>query len=574
MPAPGFQALILCGPGVSLNTFTSNPKDFPKALVPIANRPMVWYPLEWCYRLGITNILLITPLESSAALEAALSQNPHLTSLPAPKPDILAPEGLTQTTSTGEIFRLPQVQDAITGDFIVLPCDLVCELDGASLLEAWMIREAGLGGATGGITEEGRLLPMSVGGEKSGRRGGLGVWYQTKGEGSVKGEETDFIATTPLPEPIVPPPTGSLRPDLANLVYSVPTDTLNDITEAHKSFPVRHSLLRKHGRIKMLSTHRDAHIYFFPFWVLEMMKRNPRFDSVSEDVVGWWAKAGWQDGLGDKIGLRDIFEKWAGDSDNEDPLSSSGMLDERVNVAGMSSTCATAPATQDEPRRSSTTQLASRAGSATLIADTPKPRLTVPPILAYVHPYVENAPLIRRVDTAPLLLNISLALAKQPALDTVGRAFTPPYAHASKIAHPESIPQRCRVDTADSLLAENVTVEEKVNIKESVIGAGCKISEGARLLRCLLMEGCEVGENVQLTGCILGRRCRIEGGSGKGENRTVLKDCEVQEGHVVEWGTEAKDEKFMRFEGLSDEGEGFIVEDEELDDGAAGDFMA
>ncbi len=55
MPAPGFQALILCGPGVSLNTFTSNPKDFPKALVPIANRPMVWYPLEWCYRLGITS---------------------------------------------------------------------------------------------------------------------------------------------------------------------------------------------------------------------------------------------------------------------------------------------------------------------------------------------------------------------------------------------------------------------------------------------------------------------------------------------------------------------------------------
>lgn len=55
-PTTGFQALILCGPGVSLDTFTSNPKDFPKALVPIANRPMVWYPLEWCYRMGITSM--------------------------------------------------------------------------------------------------------------------------------------------------------------------------------------------------------------------------------------------------------------------------------------------------------------------------------------------------------------------------------------------------------------------------------------------------------------------------------------------------------------------------------------
>ncbi len=55
MPSTGFQAIILCGPGVSLNTFTANPEDFPKALVPIANRPMVWYPLDWCYRMGITS---------------------------------------------------------------------------------------------------------------------------------------------------------------------------------------------------------------------------------------------------------------------------------------------------------------------------------------------------------------------------------------------------------------------------------------------------------------------------------------------------------------------------------------
>lgn len=55
VPPAGFQALILCGPGASLNTFTSTPDEFPKALIPIANRPMVWYPLEWCYRMGITS---------------------------------------------------------------------------------------------------------------------------------------------------------------------------------------------------------------------------------------------------------------------------------------------------------------------------------------------------------------------------------------------------------------------------------------------------------------------------------------------------------------------------------------
>jgi translation initiation factor eIF-2B subunit gamma len=52
--APGLQALILCGPGSSFPTFTANPDENPKALLPIANRPMVWYPIDFCYRTGIT----------------------------------------------------------------------------------------------------------------------------------------------------------------------------------------------------------------------------------------------------------------------------------------------------------------------------------------------------------------------------------------------------------------------------------------------------------------------------------------------------------------------------------------
>ena len=51
---PGLQALILCGPGSSFPTFTANPDENPKAVLPIANRPMVWYPLDFCYRAGIT----------------------------------------------------------------------------------------------------------------------------------------------------------------------------------------------------------------------------------------------------------------------------------------------------------------------------------------------------------------------------------------------------------------------------------------------------------------------------------------------------------------------------------------
>ena len=275
----------------------------------------------------MADITVITPPESLEAIRTGISQNPHLTTLPSPRPDILAPRDLTHETSTGDLFRLPEVQSVIKGDFIVLPCDLVCELDGTALADAWMIEQGGLAGASGGLDAYGNKVAAGAGGEKLGRRGGLGVWYQTKGEDSKKGAETDFIATTPLPTPIVPAPADSLRRHIANLVYSVPTDTLNDITEENKTFPLRHSLLRQHARIKMLTTHRDAHIYFFPYWVIEMIKKNERFESISEEVLGWWAKAGWQEGLGDKLGLRQILQ---GDTQDED--MGSQLIEEDIDV--------------------------------------------------------------------------------------------------------------------------------------------------------------------------------------------------------------------------------------------------
>lgn len=488
------------------------------------------------------DITLITPAESAAPLETALAQNPHLTGLPAPKAQVLAPKDLTQTTGTGEIFRLPEVQKGITSDFVVLPCDLICELDGAALLQSWMVLEGGLGGATGGIVD-GVAANLSTGGEKSGRRGGLGVWYPTKGlEGvSTKGEETDFIATTPLPPSAVPSPEGSLRPNVEKLVLSIPTSTVKDITEEQKSFPIRHGLLKRHGRVKMKMSHRDAHIYFFPYWIKEMMRKNETFDSVAEDVLGWWAKAGWQDGLADKLGLRDVLQDGAATPDAEDMMMASSMNfgEEEVDLASMSSTSVRSKSAATHRRFSD--------AFASRVPDSAKPdadqKLTVPPILAYVQPaQSESSPqsLIRRVDTSALLLSISLRLAKLPSMNEAATTGTQAsaFAHQAKVAHADMIEKQSRVSEADSLVAENVTIQGRVNIKESVIGVGCTIGTGARLTRCLLMEGAVVGDYVTLTGCILGRRCKVEGGAPKDEDKTRLTDCEVQGGYVVEWGSE------------------------------------
>ncbi|KAK7423879.1 Translation initiation factor eIF-2B subunit gamma [Neonectria punicea] len=527
MPSTGLQALILCGPGSSFPTFTSNPDENPKALLPIANRPMVWYPIDFCYRMGVTDITLICPPTASAAIKTALNTNLYLTGLPLPRPDILAPADLDQNTGTADILRLPEVRDLITGDFVVLPCDLVCELGGEKLLQAWMVKSASLTD----LLDTSRLSN----GHRSLHSGGIGVWYDSKATTPVKKESTDFIATTPLPPSPITPPKGSLFQSLSNVVYSMPTDSLNDLTEDKKGLPIRHGLLRAHSRIRMFTNHRDAHIYIFPRWVLDFVKENDRLESIGEDVIGWWAKAGWQAGLAEKLQMRTVCGQGRVDDETEAPFDGTASPGDHSPVE--------ATASPDKALSGTGAEGTALGTSEQEYSATKAHKFEVPPILAYIHSSQGTASTIRRVDTAPLLLAISLQLAKLPSLEETGSESASPFAHARKIAYPEGVKPRTTITKQDSLIAENVTVEEKTSIKECVVGANSQINEGAKLSQCLLMEGVTIGKACKLTRCILGKRCVIGDGS-------VLTDCEVQENLLVEAKTEDKDNKLMSSEGL------------------------
>lgn len=468
---------------------------------------------------------MITPPSSFKAIEAALSQNPHLTSLPLPKADILAPDTLAQTSGTADVLRIPEVRNVINGDFIVLPCDIVCELAGESLLEAWMTMQRPSSSVSDRSSHQ--LNQDGLHGDTTSRKGALGVFFETKGEGSTKGEETDFIITATQIESQPPYPEGSLASHIHELAFSTTKDTLKDIVEESEFLPLRQSIGQKYPKMKILTTYRDAHIYIFPQWTLAMAEKNSTIESISEDLLGFWAKATWQRGLCEKLGLREVLHP-----EMNSQVDEQGKLDKgSTDLEGLSST-------RVSPR--------SIGNSFEVGAETSKSsfdQLTIPPFLAYVHSRDLRAPLIRRVDTAALLLYVSLRLAKLEAIDDVGQQAASPLAHSSKIAYPAGVAQKTTINKADCLVADNVTVESKSIIKESVVGANCHIKSGAKLTRCVLMDGVVIGERCELTGCIIGRRAHVG-------SHSILVDCEVQGGNIVPDETDAKGEKFMVFEGL------------------------
>lgn len=568
--ATGFQAFILCGPGESLNPFNSNPKDFPKCLIPIANRPMVWYPLEWCHRMGISNIHLIISPESANALDAAVSQNPYLTSLPSPRPTLLAPSDLDLTTGTAEIFQLPEVQKAVVGDFVVLPCDLVCELAGTSLLESWM--------SLHGSSHNERGSQDS--------KGGLGVWYETKdaseGGVGVKKEETDFLATTPIPPVPAPGPiNSSLVPRIRNVTLSMPTDSLKDKMGDEQSLRVRTALLRRHGCVRMNVSHRDAHIYFLPYWVKSYLQRNDSFESIGEDVLGWWAKAGWQSGLAQKLCMDEALKPAKRRRSEPEPrneiddfdltqLSSTGIADLTIRDSGSDLQRSDAPfATRVQAEEDRPNGTSSRPSNKSI---------QVPPLLAYFHPShhvpastdapnqkqkqqkqqkhtpsSEQAPtpqppppLIRRTDTVPLLLSVSLYLAR---IGSILDQFPPsaksehPYLPTQQVHPTTTLPSQATIHTPTCLIDANVTLSPRITVRDSVVGANCSIASGARLHGCLLMDGCVIEEKVVLSGCVLGRHVKV----GKGAE---LRDVWAHEGFVVQEAAVVKGEILAGFEGV------------------------
>ncbi|CAG8899244.1 unnamed protein product [Penicillium egyptiacum] len=557
MPHAGpmdFQALILCGPGGSLNTFTSRPEEYPKCLIQVANRPMVFYAIDYCRRSGVTgkskssccldplkrvwlvnyipDITLITPPLSFSPLRTALDQNPYLTSFYSPSVSVVAPKDLEMTMGTAELLRLPEVQRCITTNFLLLPCDLICEIPGESILEAWIANQyIDESSDSKGGRHASPPTTSYFDRQLQARSGGLAVYYQAdKREDSIQEEATDFIAIAPPLQneaPVIHGPEGPIIPrfSLSKLLVSMPMITIKEKMKEDKGLLIRHSLVENCPRIRMLTTFRDAHIYVFPYWVKDLVHLQRKLESISEDLVGTWAKSAWQKGLGDKLGLTKNFnEDITPTQETEftpESTHTGAFVDKLIDIRDMSTTKASSNSDLHPEQSYRYTEM--------------------PQILAYVHR--GSTPFIRRVDNTGVLLSTSLFLAKLPSVDEVGRKEASPFAHAHKVAYPEGVASPSTVTKKDCLLGENVIVASGAVIKESVIGANCHIAGAARIIRCVLMEGVVVESRAELTGCVIGRRAQIG-------RESVLKGCEIQDANVIPKATNARDEKFMVSEDL------------------------
>lgn len=258
--------------------------------------------------------------------------------------------------------------------------------------------------------------------------------------------------------------------------------------------------------------------------MLKFIERNPKINSIREDLLPWWSKCCWQNKqLAERLGIIDILtgnevtaidnrcdvgdmsttrqrdvKKWTIEDNHEEPQYSAERLEE---IAKAKRGIVVFPIRMPEPKSSASSAIV------------PPSKVTIPSITAYL-PAISTA-FIRRVDTTQLYLFTSLYLASLEV-------------QSSYRVHPSaSIDSKASVSRMDCLIAAKVTIAEKAVIKRCVLGYGVTIAKGAKLLGCVLMDGASVAEGANLEGCVVGCHAVI-GVEAK------LKDCQVAEGYFVE----------------------------------------
>ncbi|SCW03324.1 LAFE_0G07910g1_1 [Lachancea fermentati] len=138
-----FQAFIFCGKGYKLSPFSHIREEsgIPKALLPVANRHMIEYVLDWCDQANFKEINIVADASEVDVIREALktylsvreaqfellakslpSHHSHHTRKPAPVNFIEA-----KSEFTGEILQ-KVLFDKITGDFVLLPCDFITDI--------------------------------------------------------------------------------------------------------------------------------------------------------------------------------------------------------------------------------------------------------------------------------------------------------------------------------------------------------------------------------------------------------------------------------------------------------------
>uniref|UniRef100_A0AAZ3QLJ6 Translation initiation factor eIF2B subunit gamma n=1 Tax=Oncorhynchus tshawytscha TaxID=74940 RepID=A0AAZ3QLJ6_ONCTS len=227
--------LMAAGGGSRMMDLTYNTR---KPLLPVGNKPLIWYPLNLLERVGFEEVIVITTKE----VQKMISTDPKMKLDVKMKLDIVC---IQEDADMGTADALRHIQQKIKTDILVVSCDLITDAALHEVVDLFRAHNATLSMLMSKAHEFTETVPGQKGKKKT-------------------GEQRDFVGVDG---------TGKRLLFMANEA------------DLDKGLVIRKSIMRKLPRMHIKTGLVDAHLYCLKKSVVDFLADNKSVSSIRGELV-------------------------------------------------------------------------------------------------------------------------------------------------------------------------------------------------------------------------------------------------------------------------------------------------
>lgn len=253
-----FTAIVLAGLGGNLTPYT-NPENLPKALLPLANKALISYPLAWLEKAGISTIFILCLDTQETAISNWIRNNWKGFSRPMLVAASSEEEIVGSADAVRTLLKDNKYKDKVRSDVVIISCDTICEVPPHELLDFH------------------RLSQSSFTSTFHHNHGAEIITLLRKGSKSFTAYEESSNT----------------------LLYTSSEADLED------ELPLRTSMLWKYPHVILTTAVTDFHLYVCKRWVLDIIVAQEAIARINTDLLPLLCKAQFQSVLREKYSIDD-----------------------------------------------------------------------------------------------------------------------------------------------------------------------------------------------------------------------------------------------------------------------------
>ncbi|KAI9208807.1 nucleotide-diphospho-sugar transferase [Polychytrium aggregatum] len=373
-----------------------NAEELPKALLPVGNKPMIYYQLQWLEAARIHEIIILTQVGAAKKIKDyfKIYESSSDTAI----------EVVTVDEDYGTADALRHIKNKIKKNFIVLSCDVITDVHPHQIID---LHRAQNPSATVLFYDSSKL---------------------ESGADKPKGKDEDTIEYV------------GIESSKSRLVLLTSPDDIED------ELPIQISAAKKFPVVNVTTQLRNAHIYIFNRWVMDLIVQKKHISSLREELLPLLVKA--------------QYSKRVLENEGIDKLMATGG-DSFLRARALSTS-----------------------GSA----------------------YLED----RGVICTAVTINDSFCGRANTvwSYSQINFQFTKSHGEDSKISSSAVVDPKTPV-SADSLIGESTKIGERGSIKKCIIGSHCTIGKMVKLTGCIIMDHVVIEDGAKLDGTIVCNEARI-----------------------------------------------------------------